>query len=171
MLIATQISDFLNFFLIGILISIILDFFRTYRKLNKTSVITVLVQDIIYFFIATSIIIIAVINILDSSIRLYIFIAIITGCILYFVVFSKYVIRLYKILFKTSKSILEFALLPLSLIIHLIVKICIFMQKITKKCCKKFFYVVTFIKKPFRKFNIRIKNKKTKEGINYEKSI
>lgn len=171
MLIATQLSDFVGFFLIGVLIAIIFDFFRTYRQLKKTSVITVIIQDIIYFFIATSIIIIGVVNILDSNMRLYIFIAIILGCITHFIFLSKHIINLYKIIFRTSKAILEFIFLPLNLILYIIVKICIFIQKITKKCCKKFFYVITFVKKLLEKINIRRKNKITKEGINYEKSI
>ena len=110
---------------IGIIIAIIFDFFRTYRSLKRVSSMKVIVQDIIYFFVSTFIILWGIINILDSSIRLYIFIAIILGSALHFAFFSKYSQKVYRVLFKTSKEIIDFFLLPLNLILYIILKNCI----------------------------------------------
>ena len=131
----------------------------------------VIVQDIIYFFVSTFIILWGIINILDSSIRLYIFIAIILGSALHFAFFSKYSQKVYRVLFKTSKEIIDFFLLPLNLILYIILKNCIILKKIVKKCCKKFFNMLTFIIDKLKITKISLKFKKTKEGINYEKSI
>lgn len=155
-----------GFFVIGIIIAIIFDFFRSYRSLKRISSIKVIIQDIIYFFIATFVIFWGIINILDSSIRLYIFLAIILGSVIYFIFFSKYIKKIYTGFFKTFKKLFEFFLLPLKLNIYILVKICMITKKIIKKCCKKFFYVITWILK-----KISLNFKKTKEGIDYEKSI
>ena len=171
MLITTQLFDFIGFFLIGILIAIIFDFFRTYRLLNKTTAFVLIIQVIIYLFISTSIIILGVINILDSSMRLYIFFAIVLGCVIYYIFFSKYIIKLYSFLFRTAKAIFEFIFLPINLTLYIIVKICIFIKKMTKKCCKKFFYVVTLIQNLFKNIKFKTKDKKIKEGINNEESV
>lgn len=160
-----------GFFIIGIIIAIIFDFFRTYRSLKRVSSMKVIVQDIIYFFVSTFIILWGIINILDSSIRLYIFIAIILGSALHFAFFSKYSQKVYRVLFKTSKEIIDFFLLPLNLILYIILKNCIILKKIVKKCCKKFFNMLTFIIDKLKITKISLKFKKTKEGINYEKSI
>ncbi len=159
-----------GFFIIGIIIAIIFDFFRTYRSLKRVSSMKVIVQDIIYFFVSTFIILWGIINILDSSIRLYIFIAIILGSALHFTFFSKYSQKVYKFLFKTSKEIIDFFLLPLNLILYIILKNCIILKKFVKKCCKKFFNMLTFIIDKLKITKISLKVKKTKEGINYEKS-
>ena len=159
-----------GFFIIGIIIAIIFDFFRTYRSLKRVSSMKVIIQDIIYFFVSTFIILWGIINILDSSIRLYIFIPIILGSALHFTFFSKYSQKVYKFLFKTSKEIIDFFLLPLNLILYIILKNCIILKKIVKKCCKKFFNMLTFIIDKLKITKISLKVKKTKEGINYEKS-
>ncbi len=167
MLITTQISDFIGFILIGILLSIIFDFFRTYRMIKKVSTLNVIIQDIIYFFISMFVIAKGIIYILNSSMRFYIFLAIILGFSIYYLFFSKYIIRMYKFLFSTSKKTFDFILLPFYINLHYFVKVCIFMKKIIKKCCKKFLHMLPFkykakkgSKKPFK---IRIKKLGTKE--------
>lgn len=159
-----------GFFIIGIIIAVVFDFFRTYRSLKKVSSIKLVIQDIIYFFVSTFIILWGIINILDSSIRLYIFIAIFLGSVFHFTFFSKYSRKVYSFLFKTFKKIVDFFLLPLKLILYIILKNCIIIKKIVKKCCKKFFNMLTFIIDKLKIHKISLNLKKTKEGINYEKS-
>lgn len=173
MLITTQVSDFIGFVFIGILLAIIFDFFRTYRILKRISTFSVIVQDIIYFFISMFVIAKGIINILNSSMRFYIFIAVILGFVIYNFTLSKYVIKIYKMIFNASKEILEFLLLPFYIILRVIVKLCIIIKKFFKKCCKKFFDMVPFIcklsKRVKKLFNFRIKKLKTKEGKVWEK--
>ncbi len=165
-----QLLDFIGFVIIGIVIAVIFDFFRALRKIKKIPPLIVVIQDIIYFIIATLIIMYGVIKILDTNMRFYIFLAIILGCFIHFSFLSKYAIKLYIILFKASKSIVDFFVLPLYLNIYVVARICIFMKKIVKKCCKKFFYVITFITESLKKRKNKVKKRK-KKVLNYEESI
>ena len=162
MSVLNQLSVFLGFFVIGVIIAIIFDFFRTYRKIKRSPTSFVILQDIIFFLLATIVIFIGIITILDTSIRLYVFIAIICGCVFHFTFFSKYTMKGYELLFKTSKKILDFILLPIKLILYIIVKNCINIKKISKKCCKMFFYMITFKQKSLTKRDFKIKQKKVK---------
>ena len=163
-----QLLDFIGFTFIGIVIAIIFDFFRALRKIKKIPPLIVIIQDIIYFIIATLIIMLGIINILDTNMRFYIFIAIILGCTIHFSFLSKYTIKLYILLFKTSKNIINFIILPLYLCIYVIAKFCIFIKKIVKKCCKKFFYVITLFKNSLKIKKNKVK--KQKKVLKYEES-
>lgn len=72
-----QSTEFIEFVFIGILIALVFDFFRAYRKYKKVNYIGVIFQDIIFFLIVSIIIIFSIIYILDSNIRIYIFLAVI----------------------------------------------------------------------------------------------
>ena len=87
--ITEQLIDFLQFVLIGVIISIIFDFFRSYRMNKKVSNISVMIQDILFFVIATIIIIMGIVYILDSDLRLFVFLAIILGIFIYTTLLSK----------------------------------------------------------------------------------
>ena len=161
----TQLSDFIGFFVISILLGIVFDFFRAYRKIKRISFISLIIQDIIYFLISIAIISYAIINVLDSSMRGYIFISIIFGILFYIYVLSKYVIDIYLKFFKVSKDIIQFLILPLNVIMYICIKIYIFFKKFIKKCCKKFNFVLTLFcklksKMSFKKLSINKKDLK-----------
>lgn len=163
-LVTLQLLDFFEFVIVGVVISIIFDFFRAYRSARKTNNFTVLVQDIIYFFLITVIIIFSIINILDSNLRLYIFFAILLGIMTYISILSKIFLRLYSRFFKIISFIVELVILPLKLYIQILRKIYNFFKKYIKKCCKKFFYMISLICSKL--LNIRLKNIKFKrEGL------
>ena len=92
--ITEQLIDFLQFVLIGVIISIIFDFFRSYRMNKKVSNISVMIQDILFFVIATIIIIMGIVYILDSDLRLFVFLAIILGIFIYVTLLSKIFINM-----------------------------------------------------------------------------
>lgn len=144
MYVSSQLIDFFEFVLIGAIISCVFDFFRAYRKLNKVTTFKVLSQDIIFFIITTIIIIFSIINLLDSEIRLYIFIGLILGCSIYFCVISRFVIKLYIVFFNMFKEIVSTIFLPVLLNIQVFQKISKKMKKIWKKCCKMFLYMISF---------------------------
>lgn len=54
-----------------------------------------MIQDSIYFIIVTMVIIFSIIKLLDSQIRLYVFLGILIGCSVYFTTISKYLMKLY----------------------------------------------------------------------------
>ncbi len=165
MFISEQIIEFSQFVFIGILISVIFDFFRAYRKLNKVSFVVVALQDIIYFLIITVILILSIIFLLNTSIRLYIFVAIFVGIGIYITFFSKYVIKAYMLMFNTMKRILQFIILPIKLSVENIKKIYTFFEKNIKKCCKMFSNMILILCSAIKSkiCNLFKKNHKTKE--------
>src|SRR5574344_2006929 len=149
--ISNQVLDFFEFVGVGIIIALIFDFFRSYRKLKKSSTSSVIFQDIIYFIILTFIIVISIINLLDSQIRLYIFIAILIGCLVYFSIISKYVMKINITFLKLLKNISKDIFLPIVIDIEFFEKSCKKIYIFLEKCCKKFFYMITYICKLFLK--------------------
>ena len=166
MYVSNQVLDFLEFVLIGMLIACIFDFFRGYRKFKLVNTLSVIIQDIVYFIIVTIIIIFSIIKLLDSQIRLYIFLGILIGSTIYFSTISKYVIKLYILFFNMFKEIISTIFLPIILNIQFFQKIAKKIKKIWGKCCKMFLYMISCICKFSKnKFKFRLKrvNKKTKE--------
>lgn len=138
MYISEQLIEFSKFIMIGIILSVIFDFFRAYRRIKKVSFATVALQDILYFLIVTIILIFSIIFLLNTSIRVYIFLAIFVGIIIYITFLSKFFINMYIFIFKTIKNFLLFLILPCKLFAQIIIKIYNFFEKYTKKCCKMF---------------------------------
>lgn len=170
MSVVKQLLEFIEFTCIGILLAIIFDFFRAYRKFKIPTSKGTIIQDILYFVIATVIVSLGVINILDSSFRLYIIIAIIIGVLLHISKFSKYTIKFFIIFFKASESIFEFLNITLAFYKQILMIILKLLKKIVKKCCKSFFYVVNFnkCKAKFLHGKKLYKREKLKEVNNYE---
>jgi spore cortex biosynthesis protein YabQ len=172
MILSSQTIDFVQFIMVGVLLAIVFDIFRAYRKYKKNDRKFVMIQDILFFLIALCILVFSILIFLDNSLRLYLFIAIFLGIVIYISFFSKLVIKIYIIMFKLYNKLLTFFLLPCSLIFQLIKRICIFLSKIVKITCKKIKYVIFYIynrikcvKVKFLKFNIqkRVKNEKFKK--------
>ncbi len=173
MYISNELFTFSKFVIIGIIISIIFDFFRAYRKTKKVSNTVVIIQDIIYFIIATIIVTLSIIFFLDSVIRLYIFVAIIIGCLIYLSFFSKYIMKFYINSIKTFKAAIDLFFTPIRLFMQFIHIIYNFLEKYIKKCCKMIKNMVLYLYKRIVHGlkKIRIKKKKnTKEGSKDEKS-
>jgi len=170
-----QIIEFAEFTCIGVLLAIIFDFFRAYRKVRIPTGMDTIIQDIIYFLIATIIVVLSVINILDSNFRWYVIFAIMLGVLFQVHKFSKYTIKAFMFFFKVSGTMFEFLNITLTFYRQIFTKIFNLFKKILKKCCKKFFYVINFNKykgkvlhkKTFFKFN-KQKKKNSKEVNEYE---
>ena len=137
-----QLFEFFEFVIIGIIIALIFDFFRAYRKYKKVSNKNVIFQDILFFSIVSIIIIFSIIYILDSNIRLYIFMAVIIGILIYISIFSKYFLKIYDVIIKLFFGTISFIFIPLEFIRQIIYQIFKFLRKNIKKCCKKIFYMI-----------------------------
>ena len=166
MYINNETIDFLQFIGIGVLLALIFDIFRAHRIYKKVDRNMALLQDIIYFVIAWLVIIIALLKLLTGNIRLYLFIGILIGFLMYFSTFSKYMIKLNLKIFKLNNKFIAYIFLPLKFNIELIEKIYEILSKFLKKCCKKFlnviFSIYGFLKiqilKMFSNFVKRTKN-------------
>lgn len=171
MSVVKQIIEFIEFSFIGILLAIIFDFFRAYRKFKTPTSKATIIQDIIYFLIAMVIVTLSVINILDSNFRLYIIIAVMFGVLIHINIFSKFAIKLFIMFFKTSESIFEFLNITLTFYKQILIKILRLFKKIVKKCCKKFFYVIDFSKYKDKFLHKKSHFKLFKRKKNYTKEV
>jgi spore cortex biosynthesis protein YabQ len=172
MILSSQTIDFLQFIIVGAVLATVFDIFRAYRKYKKVNRRFVMFQDIIFFLIALFILIFSIILLLDNSLRLYLFIAMFLGIVIYLSIFSRFVVKIYINIFKLYSKILTFILLPFKLIFESIRKFYTFLCKIVEKTCKRIKYVIFYIynkikcvKVKFLKFNIqkRVKNEKFKK--------
>lgn len=132
-------NNTITFFIIGIVISVILDFFRSVRKLKKTSTSVVLVQDIIYFAIILVVIILGIYLFLDDEIRVYIMCSMCLGMYIYFKLLSKYIVKVYIFLIKSFKNTINFIFIPFKLIKEVVQKIFGNLYKFVKKRLHKNF--------------------------------
>lgn len=140
MSVVKQITDLIFFIILGIIISCIFDVFRALRKIRKkNSIYVVMIQDIIFFIIATTITVIYMITILDDNIRLYMFVAMFLGVAISRKFISKYLIKFYSLIFITVREFIKFLCVPLELVWCVICKLT---KKIVKKCCKLFSLVI-----------------------------
>ncbi len=139
MYVSNQVIDFLEFVLIGVLIASIFDFFRAYRKIKKVSTLAVMIQDIIYFIIVTIVIIFSIIKLLDSQIRLYVFLGILIGSSIYFSTISMYVMKVYMLFFNMLKKIISTIFLPVLLSLQIITKLVKKVKKNEKNVAKCFY--------------------------------
>lgn len=144
---SSHLLEFFKFILVGLIIGIIFDFFRAYRKTKKVSAFIVNLQDIIYFIIVLAVILGSIILFLDTEIRFYIFFAIFLGIVFYFAIASKYIIKIFISLIKMSKNFINFIFTPQSLFICIIIRIKKILTKFIKICCKKFLYIVSLCKR------------------------
>jgi spore cortex biosynthesis protein YabQ len=136
-LILNELSKFLFFVLIGLILGIIFDVFRIIRKCFKNSDLITYIQDIIFILIAAIILLLGIFIINNGEVRAYLFFGIIIGILLYFITISKYFVNLSSkiILFIKKvifKPIFDFIRKLLKKIREFMIKIKQFMSKLIK---------------------------------------
>ena len=89
----SQAHVFLIFILNGIIIAFIFDIFRIFRKSFKTPDWVTYIEDIIFWFITCVLLAYSIYTYNNGEIRLFIFIGLIIGAILYILTISKYIIK------------------------------------------------------------------------------
>lgn len=124
----SQEEVFLLFFIIGIIIGLIFDFFKVLRKSFKTKDIITFVEDLLFLFLTGSLIILGIIKINSGEVRFYLFLGMFFGILIYSLTISKlYVIILYEFV-RICKKIIAF-----------FVKIFLSILQMFKKIVKLFF--------------------------------
>lgn len=146
-----QLINFIYFIITGMILSIVFDIFRVLRKSFKTSDLVTNIEDIIFGIITGIIILSSIFLFNNGELRLYIFIGILVGIIIYILFISKYFIKInvaiinfikkiiilftkpFKILFKFIKRLffkpISFIIINIKLLIK---KILIKFKKATK---------------------------------------
>lgn len=163
--------NFLQFIGVGVILAIIFDFFRAYRRYKKVQKGKSVIQNILYFVIAWFIIIFSLLKLINGDIRIYLFFGILIGVLIYLSTFSNYVIKMFIKLFKINSEFMDYILLPIKLFRQILQKIYTFFILFIKKCCKLFLYVIFNIYKFFKnifskkvKMKIFNKQKRIKDG-------
>ena len=82
----SQSQIFLLFFIVGIIISLIFDFFKVLRKSFKTPDFFTIIEDIIFGLFITF----SIFKLNDGQIRMFIFIAIFSGISMYSLIHMQY---------------------------------------------------------------------------------
>lgn len=126
-MVINQTSLFLIFIVNGILIGLLFDFFRVLRKSFRTSDIVTYIEDILFWILTGFIILYSIFIFNNGEIRLFLFLGIILGIILYLLFVSSYIIKisvfiinfLKKILSSTSRILLK----PINLLLKLFKRI------------------------------------------------
>ena len=89
-----QLTNFGIYALSGFLIGIFFDIFRILRKSFKTSNLITYIEDTIFGVITGLFLIFMLFDFNNGEIRLYIFVALLIGLILYFLLISKFFIKI-----------------------------------------------------------------------------
>ena len=101
-----QFLPFLIYIVAGIIICIFFDFFRSLRKAINTSNIVTYIEDILFWIITGIFLILIIRKFSFGEIRLYMFIGLILGGVVYFCTLSKYLIKINVFIMKFFKKIL-----------------------------------------------------------------
>ena len=140
-MVTNQAYLFLIFMVNGIIIGILFDFFRILRKSFKTADLITYIEDILFWILTGIILLYSIFVFSNGEIRLFMFLAVILGTIIYMLIASKYVIKINVTIIKFIKKIL---LVPINFIAKILRKIffkpisfvIINIKKISTNLCK-----------------------------------
>lgn len=105
----SQEEVFLLFFIIGIIIGLIFDFFKVLRKSFRTKDIITFIEDLFFLLISGTLIIFGIIKLNSGEVRFYLFLGMFFGVLIYSLTISKlYVIILYEFVRICKKIIMFF---------------------------------------------------------------
>lgn len=143
---------FVIFIINGILIGILFDIFRILRKSFKTVDIVTYIQDVIFWILTGILTLYFIFTYNNGEIRLYVFLGIILGILLYILTISKYIIKFSVIIITFIKSII-------GKFIKIIIYPFNFIFKIIKKVLfRPFSFVIINIRNIFTKNKLKINN-------------
>ena len=144
---------FLIFTLNGILIGLLFDFFRIMRKTFKTINVVTYIEDIIFWILTGISIIFFMYRFSDGNLRFYIFIGLGLGCLIYILLLSKIVTKIFMFIIKIIRKIINLIYIPLKFIYNLINKFLI------KKIQLLYIKMRNYLTKNIKKINYKEKFK------------
>ena len=125
---------FLVFSLTGVIIGILFDFFRILRRTIKTPNFITYIEDILFWIITGFLILYNIWYFNNGEIRIYMFLGIILGVLIYMLTLSSILIKIFSKILRTLINVLE---LPFKTIISIFRKIVTSIEKIFTKITKK----------------------------------
>lgn len=124
--VTNQLFIFASCALCGVIIGLIFDIFRIARRIVRTGDAAALIQDIVYWIIAAAVFFLAMQHVSSGELRLFQFVALFFGMLIYFLTVSPFVIRV-------SVAIIGFLAKALAFVIKIIMTPVVFVFKIIKK--------------------------------------
>ena len=125
---------FLVFSLTGVIIGILFDFFRILRRTFKTSNFITYLEDVLFWILTGVLILYNIWYFNNGEIRIYMFLGIILGILIYMLTLSSILIKIFSMLFRMLINVLE---LPFKTIISVFRKLITAIEKIFIKFSKK----------------------------------
>lgn len=105
-MVTNQAYLFLIFIANGIIIGILFDFFRILRRAFKTNDIITYIEDLLFWILTGIIILYSIFIFNNGEIRLFMFLAITLGVLIYILLFSSYVIKINVTIINLIKKII-----------------------------------------------------------------
>ena len=167
-MVTSQAILFLIFIIIGIIIGVLFDIFRISRKTFNTSDIVTYIEDIFFWILVGCIILFAVFKFNNGEIRMFMFLAIILGCIAYMLLLSKFIInasvKILNKLMKIIKKTIQILTIPIFSIIAIFKKL----------FSKPILFIIINFKKLYSNILLKIKRKfkvsRQKKTLNIRKT-
>lgn len=108
----SQEQIFIFFFIIGLILGIIFDFFRVLRKNIKTSDTVTFIEDFLFIIISLILITIGILKLNNGIIRFYLFIGIFFGILTYSLTISKLCVIIFTVIVRIciyfTKNVITF---------------------------------------------------------------
>ena len=158
---------FAIFILNGVLIGLLFDIFRIFRKSFKTPDIITYIEDILFWIFSGIILLYSIFKFNNGELRMFIFLGIILGITVYMLIFSKIFIKVLVHIINFIKKIFNiFILIPIKFAMKIINKVLykpiIFICVNTTKFFKK---IMSFFKINLRKVFFKHRNYKNKKDF------
>lgn len=107
-----QLYILFSFFITGVCIGLLFDFFRITRKSFKTPNILTYLEDALFWILSGALVLATIFLFTDGQIRLYMILTMIIGATLYFATISKYFIKINTKIIQFIKNIIHMILSP-----------------------------------------------------------
>ncbi len=164
-----QLQLFFIFLLNGLLIGLLFDFFRILRKAMKTADFITYIEDALFWILTGFIILYSIFTYNNGEIRLFMFLAIILGLLIYLAFISKMILSI-------SLGIINIVKKILGIIFHIIkIPFCFFLKIIKRLFLNPISFIIINIRnyftKSFKNFSntlkkVKISNKFVKNTKN-----
>ncbi len=128
---------FLIFSFTGIIIGVLFDFFRILRRTIKTSNIATYIEDVLFWVLTGFLILYNIMYFNSGEIRIYMFLAIILGVLIYMFTLSNILIKIFSKILKVIIITLE---TPIKWVKAILRKLITIIVKIFTKTTKKFIF-------------------------------
>lgn len=143
-----QLINFIFFIATGMVLSIVFDIFRILRRSFKTSDLITNIEDVIFGIITGIIVLLSVFLFNNGELRLYIFIGLILGIVIYILFISKYFIKLNVAIINFVKRVILLVTKPFRILFNILKKI--FLKPIS--------FVIINFKLVIHRISIKVKN-------------